>query len=49
MSKQDIKAILERQDMSNKLHPLGTYKANNCKKSFLMHFDPDAWAFVLSK
>ena len=34
--------------MLNKSHPLSRYKANSGKKKRLMHFDPDAMAFVLS-
>ena len=35
--------------MLNKSHPLSRYKANSGKnKECLMHFDPDARAFVLS-
>ena len=36
--------------MLNKSHPLGKYKEKNGKnkKKTLMHFNPDARAFVLS-
>ena len=37
--------------MLNKSHPLSRYNANSDKnkKKSLMHFDPDARVFVLSK
>ena len=35
--------------MLNKSHPLSRYKANSGKNKKMMHFDPDARVFVLSK
>ena len=51
ISKLVIKEIKERQDMINKSHPFDIYKAKSgkIKKKKLMHFDPDARVFVLSK